>query len=70
MTPLTNHALVYCAPTRRGAAGGIDASRLRFCATVRSRLPTLAILAVGTEPQRAVAFDGFGLPLSSHVVPR
>jgi len=41
-------------------------SRLRFCATVRSRLPTLTILAVGTEqPQRASVFDDFlALPLS------
>jgi DNA-binding response OmpR family regulator len=41
-------------------------TRLRFCATVRGRLPTLAILAVGAEPPRtSFAFDGFlSLPLS------
>ena len=47
-------------------------SRLRFCATARSRLPTLAILAVGVEPPRgSFAFDGFlPLPLSQEGVDR
>lgn len=47
-------------------------SRMRFCSAVRSRLPALAIVAVGVDaPQASSGFDGFlPLPLSQESVSR